>query len=221
MTSTINYNNLKKEVAYWLRNKDFLTTTQRSVTTDTDTGTFSSDSTHLINVSNTKNIRSIVVGGSTLTYGTEYTYDLNFDDSGTIKTKITFTNAQTGDYTISYDYGTDKIFPDLPKPEIKVSDFPRIGVEIIGENSEDNELGGGSEIVDISFSIIVYGPKTWDIDGWINDIKHQMIQDKKDFYYGVYMKKLSSGPIIIFIEGQNKIFQRNIDYMSILNEEIV
>lgn len=220
MTSILNYNNIKKEIAFWLRNSDVFSIATRSVTTDTATGTFASDSTHLINVSNIKNIRSVVVASVTLNYGTDYLYDIDYNDSGTIKTRITFTNAQTGAYTITYDYGVDRIFPDLPKKEISVSDFPRIGMQIIGENSEDNELGGGSEIVDISFSIIVYSPKTEDIDDYIAAIKNQMIQDKKNFYYSVYIKKLSAGPLTKFIDGRDKIWQRNIDYMSMLNEEI-
>jgi len=218
--TAISYNNFKKEITFWLRNNDFLTTTERDVTTTTATGTFASATSYLLNVPDVKNIRSIVVDAVTLSYGTDYVYDNDYLDT-TIKTRITFTTAQTGAYVITYDYGSDKIHSDLPRNDLTISSFPRIGVEIIGEDSEDNELGGGSEIINISFMIVVYHPKTVNVDDIITAIKSQMLIDKKSFFYGKYMKKLSTGPLTIFIDGKQKIFQRNIDYLSILNEETV
>ena len=92
-----------EELAQFLRNQDVLTTTVRGVTTTTENGTFASDSTHLIADTQIKNIRSIT-RGTLLALGTDYTYDTDFDDSGTKKTKITFTSAQTGSYTATLGY---------------------------------------------------------------------------------------------------------------------
>ena len=215
-----NYNLLKQEIVYLLRNGDVFTTSEREVSTTSTTRVLNNDSSLLINVGNVKNIRSLTIGSNSLKLYTDYDLDITFNDSGSIKTLVTFKTPQTGSYEVVYDYGKDKIFPDLPKPEIKISSFPRIGIDIIGEDSEDNELSGNSELVNISFSIIVYRNKTWDIDEIIHKIKTLIFNNKKTLYNARYIKKLSSGPITKFIDGKEKIFQRNIDYISILNEEM-
>ena len=100
---TLNITNIKTELVNFLRNSDIFTITQRGVTTYSDTGTFTAASTHTLGNTPTtsKNVRSVVVGGTTLTYGSEYT--VNFSTG-----VISFVAAQTGVYTISYDSGADR-----------------------------------------------------------------------------------------------------------------
>ncbi|GAG36961.1 unnamed protein product, partial [marine sediment metagenome] len=70
----ISEDNILDEIEKELRNNDILTVVERNVTTDTASGTVTADPSLLINVSNIKNIRSITVGGSPITFGTDYTY---------------------------------------------------------------------------------------------------------------------------------------------------
>jgi hypothetical protein len=220
MTSVKDNKAIKKEVARFLRNQDIFTITVRSVATTTATGTFASATSHTLNVTNIKNIRSIVVGATTLVYGTDYEYDEDYFDT-TIKCKITFVAAQTGDYTITYDYGTDKIFPDLPQDTLSIGSFPRIGVEMIGEDSEDSEVTGDAEITTITFAIYVYSADADDIDDYIKTIKEKFIANKKSFYNLRYVRKIRVGPLLPFAGGNKKIFFKSIDYISPLNEETV
>jgi len=220
MTNIIDPKDIKAEVVYWLRNSDIFTVTQRSVTTATATGTFASASTYSIAVTNIKNIRSIVVDSTTLTYGTDYTYDTDFLDT-TIKTKITFTAAQTGAYTITYDYGSDKIFPDFPRADLTIDSFPRIGFDIINMPSTPGGFGNVN-ITEVNISIIVYGLDTDDIQDWIKTIRTNLITDQLNFYNLFVVRPTLVGPAIKSPTelGRDKVFQQNIDFIGEWNYEI-
>lgn len=218
MTTVIDYNEIKEELVFFFRNSDIFTVSERNVTTTADTGTFSADSSYTINKTNVKNIRSIVIDSVTLVYGTDYTVDIDFLDS-TVKCKISFVSAQTGDYTISYDYGTDIIFTDFPRTDLKVSSFPRMVVDIIGDNSEENELSGLSKNTTVSFSVIVYSKKNKDIDTRLYSVRESIAANQSNFYNLRYIRKLTTGPIGYFGQSRNNIKMRNVDFLSPFNIE--
>jgi len=218
MTTIIDYNEIKEELIVFLRNADIFSTTERNVSTAQDTGTFSSTSTHLIAVTNIKNIRSITVGGSPITFGTDYTVDYDFLDT-TIKTKITFTAAQTGAYNISYDYGSDIIFPDFPRVDLNPESFPRMCIDIIGDNSVENELDGTSKDTTLSFSVIVFDDNITNIDNKLKDVRTALIANHKLFYYLRYTQRLTTGALGYFGNIKNNIKMRNIDYLAPHNIE--
>lgn len=216
---TLNLTNIKQEQIVSLRNADILTITQRGVTTATDTGTFDSDSTHLIAVSNGKNVRSITVGGSPLTFGTDYTVDYDYDDSGTIKIKISFTSAQTGAYSIPYDYGTDKIYPDFPRDDLGIDSYPRIAFDIMTVSTDAFGIGGSQFISNITFTVVVYADDTGEIDGYVQAIKDHYITSAKLFYYVNFVKPTITGPMISSPDRSSEIMQRNTDFMAMFQEE--
>lgn len=219
MTTTLDYEKIKEEIVVYLRNSNIYTTTVRSVTTVTDTGTFSTPTASLtINRSNVKNIRSITVATVPLSFGIDYT--VNYDSSGTCV--ITFTTSQSGAYSVTYDYGTDKIFADLPRTDLAISSFPRIGVDIIGDNQRDIGLGGGTKFVDFSFAIYVYDFKAKDIDNTLAAIKTAMLTKQKTFYYQKYVVRLTTGPLLVYqTYGNTKVMLKSIDYLSKWNIEYV
>lgn len=217
--TNLNFNNIKKEIVMFLRNNDIFTILQRNVTTTTHEPILSSALTVLINVSNIKNIRSITVGAVTLSYGFDYDYDIMYNDSGVIKTKITFTSAQTGNCVITYDYGTDKIFTDFPRPDLTLSSFPRIASDLISIASSPGGLG---QVIqnEITFTVVVYDFKQEDIDDYISDLREKFIDNMITFYHikGV-IYPLSTGPLLKSPTGKDKILQKNQDFKCILNYE--
>jgi len=199
---------LKEELVVFLRNQDIISTSDRGVTTSQDTGTFSSDVSHTLGTNPTlvKNVRSVVVGGSGLSFGTDYT--VNYDTG-----VISFTVAQTGAYTIDYDQGsTDSIYPDFPQKHLKLNQFPRIAIDII--TSSSNEVGIGASITesDYTFSAICYDKDQADVEGLVSDVKTAIMANKKNLYYAKFATPTSVGPLLISEFGQNKIFQRNQDF---------
>ena len=219
--ATLDLFKVKTELTYFLRNSDIFTIAQRGVTTTTDTGTFASDSTHLINVSNGKNIRSIVVAAVTLTYGQDYEYDVNYDDSGTIKIQITFTSAQTGAYTITYDYGTDKIYPDFPRPDLTIDSFPRIGLDVTNTQIQP----AGFQNVDVSnvdATVIIYDKNTRSLSGYVSAIRSAVHTAYKSFYFvGKYTHVLNLGPVLKTPRslGKDIVWQQNVDIRGEFNYE--
>ncbi len=194
---TLNISNIKTEWVNFLRNSDILTTTQRGVTTYSDTGTFAGDSTYTLVNSPTlaKNVRSVIVGGITLIYGEEY--QVNFETG-----LITFTSAQTGDYTISYDSGPrDSIYPDFPRDNLEINSYPRIAVDFSGIPSSPFGIGGSIDISSPSIEILIYADKTEDIDNFTQSIKDNLKTNAKLFHYSRF-KKLTY--IATMIESQEK-----------------
>lgn len=210
-----------EELAFFLRNQDIFTITERGVTTSTDVGTFSSDTTHLISDASIKNIRSIVVSSVTLAFGTDYTYDTNFDDSGTKKTKITFTSAQSGAFTITYDTGTDKIFTDWPKNSLSISQFPRVAVFEISDRSET--LGFGNQKIasqtEFLFSIVVFDPKTRAVREKTRTIRNAIVENQSSFFYMKIITPSASGDVRVADNTKNEIFMKNQDFVSSNNIE--
>ena len=216
MTNVIDPEEILKEVTVFIRNSDALSTTIRNVTTATATGTFAADTYLDISVSNVKNIRSITVGGVLKTRYTDYTVNYNYS---TTKTRITFIAAQTGVYSIPYDYGTDKIFPDYPKAEMKISNFPRIAIEILDIPSE---AGGFGNVVknDINFTVVVYSKDKEDIMDYIKAIKTAFGNSWTSFYnLGHVIRPTGTGPILNSEDTNDKIFQQNIDFKSLFKYE--
>jgi hypothetical protein len=197
-----------------VRNQDVFTTTERGVTTVTDDGTFSGDSTHLINRSNVKNIRTLEVDSTDLTYGEDYTIDLNYDDSGTTKCKITFTSSQTGDYSISYDYGTDKIWGDFPRDDLTINSYPRIAVDFISKTEDAFGIGGTQFISNTSLTCVMYGEDQDEIDETLQDIISAVRTNAKNFYYAPFIKPIGQGPLIKSENRSQTILHRNADFLG-------
>lgn len=217
--SSLDWNGIKEEITVYLRNSDIYTITQRSVTTATATGTFASTSSLLINRTNVKNIRSITVVTTELTFGTDYTVDYWYNDSGTRKCKITFVAAQTGAYSIPYDYGSDLIFEGRPRVDLTLSSFPRLAVEVLGDDTSDADIGGDTEESNISFAITVFDDDSDDIDSALKSVRTKMLEYKKSFYYLKYVHRLNTGPLLPFVLSKGKVDQKAINYMSNFNFE--
>ncbi len=198
-----------------------MTITERGVATATDTGTFASDSTHLIAVSNLKNIRSITVASVPLVFGTDFTYDTEFDDSGTKKTKITFTAAQTGAFSIPYDFGTDKIWPDFPRDDLSISSYPRIAVDIQDSGTEPLGIGGNDYITDLGITIVVYASTTKKVSDLVSDIRQKMITQNQNFFYLRFISPVGTGPLIEDPTSKKEIMSRSLDFLSKFNVETI
>ncbi|MCF7861204.1 hypothetical protein K9M79_03075 [Candidatus Woesearchaeota archaeon] len=184
-----------QEMLRWARNNDILTIAERGVTTTTATGTFAGETSLLIAVTNIKNIRSIVVDSVTLTLGTDYDYDVNFSDT-TIKTKITFTSAQTGAYVVTYDYGTDKIFDDYPRSDLKINSYPRMSVEMISETTDAYGIGGTTFIESGLYTFVIYGEDQKMIKERMESLRLKLKQQAKNFYNFPFVKPVNRGPVI-------------------------
>lgn len=207
----MNIQNIKNEQLQFLRNQDIFSVGTRGVTTRTDTGTFAGASTHtLANAPTTvKNVRS-VTRGSLLVYGTDYT--TNF-----LTGVISFTVAQTGSYTISYDNGSDKIYPDFPRDDLTINSYPRIALDILNVSTDAFGIGGASFISNVALTIVVYDDNSNDLDGYVQTIKDAYVSNSKAFYYLKFVKPTLIGPTIDSPDKKSEIMQKNIDLLGMFS----
>jgi len=203
-------NGPKQEIVQLLRNSDVLTTSTRGVTTQTDTATLTAATSTLINRTNVKNIRSLKVGLNTLKYGEDYLIDFDFLDT-TIKCKITFNTAQTGELEVTYDYGSDKIFSDQPRDDLKIDSYPRISVEEISKNTDTLSLGGKDFLSSRLFTIIVHSQDQDLIENRLDTIEALIRTNSKSLYYCKFLRPNGRGPLIKSENRSQTIMHKNLD----------
>lgn len=206
----MNIQNIKSEQVVFLRNQNIFTIAQRGVTTASATGTLAAETTITISRTNVKNIRSITVAAVSKSLGTDYTVDY-IHSTGCV---ITFGTAQTGDYVISYDYGSDKIYPDFPRDDLTIDSYPRIAIDILNVSMDAFGIGGSQFISDVAFTIVVYDDDTDDLDGYIQTIKDAYVTNAKLFYYLKFVKPTLIGPTINSPDKKDEIMSKNLDIVG-------
>ena len=211
----VNIQSVKQEQVVFLRNNDIFSTTTRGVTTGSATGTLTTQTTITIDKTNVKNIRSVSVATVSKVVGTDYIVDYNHS-TGCV---ITFGSNQTGAYSISYDYGSDKIYPDYPRDDLTINSYPRIAVDILSAPIDAFGIGGSQFISDVSMTIIVFDNKSNDLDSYIQVIKDLYVDNAKNFYYLSFVKPTLIGPTINSQNKKDEIMQKNLDILGKFNVE--
>lgn len=209
----MNIPNIKQEQIDFLRNNNVFSIAQRGVTTTTATGTLSGTATITIALSTVKNIRSITVATVSKYLGEDYT--INYKHAtGCI---ITFGSNQTGAYVVTYDYGTDKIFPDFPRNDLTISSYPRIALDVINAPTEAFGIGGTDFISSVAITIVVFDDNSDDLDSYVQAIWDLYKANAKNFYYMSFVKPTMIGPTLNSQDKMDEIMQKNIDILGMFN----
>jgi hypothetical protein len=222
--NSLNVMNIRDELTHFLRYSDVLSITVRNVTTYSGSYTASEEngeSTHTFTgFTPVRDFKSIEVNGTPKYYIRDYTMDWN---SGV----LTWTSSlpQTGDLvTFTLDYGTgDKIYPDLPRDDLKLTSYPRVGVELLSVSTKPLGLGGSAHINDIAITIFCWSPANKDssvaggygglsdIESTINLIRNSLRTNAKNFYSFQWITPLGRGPLTK--SHDNKVMQLSQDYV--------
>lgn len=205
----VNISDIKNELLNFLRNSNVILTSNRGVTstTETKTGTQVGTETFALTNTNVKNIRSVTVNAVPQTYGTGYTYNL---DSGT----VTITGSSVGvAVVISLDYGsTDRIFPDFSLLDITNIKFPRVAFDVILGRTDELSLGATTNITQYTIQINTYARTQKEIDTISEAIRQAIQNAKKSFYYFKFITPTGVSSNAISSFGDYKIFQRTQDF---------
>jgi len=207
-----------QELVVFIRNSDIFSTTVRGVTTTTQefNGTGSETEFTVSNLT-IKNVRAVTVGGTAQTFGTDYLVDYS---TGV----ITFTTAPasgTNNVDITYDYGTDRIYPEQARLDLKLVSYPRIAISTTSISIEDGATDGNINYTDYLFSFYAYADKTESVRNYIKLIKKAILNNKKNFYYLRYITPISATGIIQEPNRQDKIVTKVLECRAPLNEEII
>jgi hypothetical protein len=218
--TTLEFQNIREEICDKLRTGNIFSTTIREVTTTTDNFTATAGQTvFTLTNSGVKNIRSLTVAAASKYLFKDYAVNWK-TGIVTLSTGATLSDA----VAIQYDYGTsDKIFPDMPRGDLSLSSFPRIGISLVNARTEPFGLGGMQHISDVLITVYIWMPinkvstiaggigGTDDLNNYLSDVRSNIRTNAKLFQSFQYITPVGSTPIIV---GQNqKIIQASQDFM--------
>lgn len=219
--TTINFQNVRDELCEFLRRSDVLTTTIRGVTRYS--GNYAvgvgGESTHTFSGKiPTRDFHSLTVNSVTKYFLRDYTMNWT---TGVLTWNTPLIENDAVVYEIDYGSG-EKIYPDLPRDDLTLASYPRIGIQLTSASTEPLGLGGGSHISDFLFSIFVLVPANKDTNiagefGGLADLEetHRLVRDairsfSKQFYTFPWIYPSGIGPL--FQGHNNKVLQQSQDF---------
>jgi hypothetical protein len=217
--TTLDFWEIKEELCVFLRNQNALTIAERGVTTQTDSGTYTNATSHTISRTNVRNIRSITIAAVLQVLGTDFTVEYTGTPGATQNCIITYLSTKNGAYSIVYDYGADRIFPDYPRDDLTIKSVPRVSVDVLASDSSEASLGGGSVVTNVSLTITAFAESERKVESIIKTIRNAFLANKKSFIQLKFITVIGMGPMLLSPNRRDKIVQRNIDLMSPLNFE--
>lgn len=219
--TTMNIQNVRDELCQFLRYSDVLSTSVRGVTRTTGTYTVGvgGEATHTFTgYTPVRDFKVLTVDGSSKYYLRDYTIVWN---TGVLTWNTALTAGQVVVYQVDWGSG-DKIFPDLPRDDLTLTSFPRIGIQLVSVSTDPIGLGGATHISDLLFSIMSYVPVNKDTAiagglGGLTDLEEiqrlmraAIRANAKSFYSFNWITPVSVGPLI---KGTNsKVMSQSQDF---------
>jgi hypothetical protein len=126
---------------------------------------------------------------------------------------------------IQHDYSSvaDKIYPDMPRTDLTLTSYPRVGIELTSARTEPLGLGGITHMSDIIVTIYGWMPSnkdsaiagglggTKDLNDLMTNIRGVIRTNAKSFYTFSFMTPIGSTAII---KGNyDKIIQMSQDFL--------
>jgi len=217
----VDITNILEEIVDVLKNNDIISTATRGVTRVTET--FNGDgSTVAFDLGNdmVKNVKTISIGGTAQTYGTDYSTNYNAATS-----VVTFTSSPTSgsdNVSIQYDYSTsgDKIYPDYVRVDLSSSSFPRISVSYMGSESTPLGLGAGGVLTSPVISISVYDRSELNVNNYMDSIRSTMLSNKTSCYNFKCILPINTGPMMVMETSKgDEVLYRSSDFRIYLEKE--
>jgi len=219
VTNLIDLAEIEEELVVFLRNSDIFTTTQRGVTTRTDE--FNGDGntkTFTLTQTPVRNVRSVTVGGTAKSLGTEYS--VNY--STAVVTFVDAPDVGVNNVDVQYDYGsTDKIYSDFPRVDLGIDSYPRIAAVITSAKTDELGVGADSNMTDFLITITTYDKKNTLVKDYIKAIRNKILINKKTFYYLKLLTPVAVNPMINEPARGDKILQQSLDCRAPFNVELI
>lgn len=156
--ATYNLQDITEDIMNTVRNSDVISIANRGVTTGSFSGSAGLGSTFDLGQTGIKNIRSYT--RATVAQRLFKDFTVNWA-TGIVTSIVAFAGGEA--LVVSFDYGTgDKIYPDMPRADLSLSSYPRVGLQITNSNTQDFGLGGASHISDILITVYVWVPANKD-----------------------------------------------------------
>lgn len=165
-----------------------------------------------------RDFKSLTVNGTAKYWLRDYTIVWS---TGVLTWNTPLVNTDAVVYII--DWGaSDKIFPDMPRDDLTLTSFPRIGIELTSASTEPLGLGGANHISDIVITIIAWVSVNKDsaiasgfgglsdLETTMNLIRAAIRANAKLFYTFSWMTPKGRSPLTR--STNNKVMQMSSDY---------
>lgn len=212
--TTIDLVKAREEIMIFLRNSDILSTTQRGVTTKTDTFTATAGQTVFTLSSYTvRNIRTVTVQSVAKKAYFDYTPSYNTGSASSIVflTGLTLNDA----VSITYDYSSgtaEKVWPDYPQLMYLPTDCPRLGFDFISMRTKPIGIGTTGWLTDALVRVKAYDIGTYrTIDAFFTTLRSALMTSQKAFYHFQVAHPPEMSGIIIHPELSKTVFERSMD----------
>ena len=205
----MNLQKIREELCVFLRNANVISKAQRGVTTYTDTYTaLGAQTIFTVTQPGIKNVRSVKKNTIVLSYGGQY--EVNYHEGDVQLSSSTI----AGDIiAIEYDAGEgDKIYPDLPRTDIDLERYPRLGFEDISHNTTEQALNGDLLRTDVLISMVAYADKKDTVLEILSRARNAVIANRKSFFHFCYITPAGVGPMGQSAGRADKIVQKNQDF---------
>ena len=174
----INWDNIIEEILIFIRNNATDPESRATNTTDEFDGD-DNTKTFTLTQATVKNVKTVTVGGSAKSFGTDYTIDYE-------NHQITFTSAPaagTDNVDVNYDYGTTWAYLDYPRADLTQSSYPRISIDWVNVVTTPDGLGANGDFNDAMFAITIFGRNEDEVRTLVDEIRDDIAGSKKSFYY--------------------------------------
>lgn len=206
---------ISDEILNMLRSADILTTTEREVTTVTETLTAVDGGDITFDLQpELKNIRSVKKNTTYLKYGRDYLPDF-------INNGLTIYDAEVGDYEVVYDKGTtDKICSDFPRADLNIESYPRITFGIYSIASDAGGFGNVN-VSDINLQINAYDFTVYKVRQLMTSIRNVIITNQTTLHFLSYIKPGAQRQETVIKERtKGRVLMKSMDFYSRFNYEI-
>lgn len=203
---------MKEEICHSLRTGDVLSISVRGVSAKTDTFTATASQTvFTLTYTNIKNIRSLTVNSVAKYYLRDYTVAwatgvVTLNTGATINDPV----------SIIYNYGSsgDKIYPDLPRDDLTLTSYPRVGIELTSITTQPFGLGGMVHMSDLLITIFAWMPANIDtavsggfggqtaLSTLVYNIRNVIRTNAKSYYTFTYITPAGTGPLLKGEDGK-------------------
>jgi len=210
VTTIVDDSLINEELVIFARNQDILTTTERGVTTCTDTLTYLTG-TPTFNLTHTqvRNIRSVTVDGDTMKGYRDYTPTYLSRTSSFV---LTDTPTPSDSVVISYDYGSrDTIYSELSREILDRLTLPRVMVKVETTNTDEFSLGGGSNISDRLITFQIFATTIKRTNTGLKSIRQSVITNKKNFVYFPFITPITGHGSSTPISQEPEVFSKGLD----------
>jgi hypothetical protein len=218
----LNVQQIRDELCDVLRRSDVLSVAVRGVTRTTSGYTVGvgGEATHTFTGNiHVRDFKLLTVDGTNKYFLRDWTINWT---TGVLTWNSALTNGQVVAYQIDWGAG-DKIYPDMPRDDLTLTSFPRVGIELTSVSTQPLGLGGLNHISDLVVTILVWSPVNKDTnvaggfgglidtEATMNLIRNAIRANAKLFYTFQFIYPKGRGPIT---KGKNsKIMQMSADFL--------